>query len=84
MSCLDRFLISGDWAEMCPQTFQVALLKPTSDHCPVVLDLRVDSWGPKPFLFELMCLEGKKFRDLIRTWWAEMNVQAWAGFRLAN
>lgn len=60
MSRLDRFLISGEWAEMYPQVVKVALPKPTSDHCPIVLDSRVISWGPKPFCFELMWLEEKK------------------------
>lgn len=65
MSRLDRFLISGEWAETYPQVVQVALPKPTSDR------------GPKPFRFELMWLEEKNFHDLIWAWWVEMDVQGW-------
>ena len=61
MSPMDRFLISGDWAEMYPQASQTALPKTTSDHCPRLLGSRVESWGPKLFRFELMWLEDKAF-----------------------
>ena len=83
VSRLDRFLISREWADIYPHAFHVALRKPTSDHCPIVLDLRVRSWGPKPFCFELKRLEEKGFPDLIHTWWEELNVQGWARYRLA-
>lgn len=36
---LDRFFISGDWADLYPYAFQTALPKPTLDHCLVFLDL---------------------------------------------
>ena len=83
MSRLDRFLISGDWANLYPHSCQVALPKPTSDHCPIVLDSKVESWGPKPFHFELMCLEEKGFADLIQSLWSDFQIQGWAGYRLA-
>lgn len=38
MSRLDRFFISREWADLYPQSIQVAFSKPTSDHCPIVLD----------------------------------------------
>ena len=79
-----RILISGEWADLYPQCIQVALSKPTSDHCSIVLDSRLESWGPKPFQFELMWLEEKGFKDLIRAWWSGKQVQGWAGFRLAS
>lgn len=62
MLCLDRFFISTEWADLYPQTIQIALSKPTLDHCPIVLDSRLESWGPKPFRFELMLLEERLSR----------------------
>lgn len=57
MSRLDRFLISMDWIALYQDVLQKALLKPASDHCPILLDSRKDWWGPALFRFELMWLE---------------------------
>lgn len=43
----------------------------------------MESWGPKPFRFELMCLEEKGIADLIQSWWSDFQIQGWAGYRLA-
>ena len=82
MTRLDRFFISADWADLYPHSSQVALPKPTLDHCSIVLDSKKESWGPKPFCFELMWLGEKGFSDLIHSWWPELQFQGWAGFRL--
>ena len=84
MSRLDRFLISGEWADLYPHSIQVVLPKPTSDHCPIVLDSRLEYWGPRPFRFELMWLEEKGFSDLICSWWSDFQFLGWAGFRLTS
>lgn len=37
MMCrLDRFMISGEWVDLYPDSSQLALPKPMSDHCPIV------------------------------------------------
>lgn len=72
MSRLDRFLISGVWPDLYSHFFQPALPKPTSDHCPIILDLRVESRGHMPIHFELMWLEEKGFADRLRSWWTEI------------
>lgn len=61
MSRLDRFLVSTDWLDLYPEVIQLALSKPTSDHCPIVLDSRPERWGAAPFRFELAWLENKGF-----------------------
>lgn len=84
MSRLDRYFISTEWADLYPQTVQTALPKPNSDHCPIVLNSRWESWRPKPFRFELIWLEEKGFKELIRSWWSDNQLQGWAGFRLTS
>lgn len=37
LSHLDVFLISSDWLDLFPEVCQIALPKPTSDHCPILL-----------------------------------------------
>ena len=62
----------------------MALPKPTSDHCPILIDSDCESWGQSPFRFELMWLEEKQFPTLIQGWWEEIKVEQWAGHRLAT
>ena len=80
MPRLDRFLVTGDWIDLYPEVCQIALPKPTSDHCPILLDSKSIKWGPSPFRFELLWLEDKNFRDSIKEWWTSFDVNGWAGF----
>jgi len=48
MSRLDRFLLSNFWAFMFPNCIQVALSRGLSDHCPILLTIDKENWGPKP------------------------------------
>eukprot|EP00268_Persea_americana_P017811 TRINITY_DN18653_c1_g1_i1.p1 TRINITY_DN18653_c1_g1~~TRINITY_DN18653_c1_g1_i1.p1 ORF type:complete len:111 (+),score=3.32 TRINITY_DN18653_c1_g1_i1:84-416(+) len=57
MSRLDRFLVTTDWLDVYPEVIQLALPKPASDHCPLLLYSDCENWGPAPFRFELMWLE---------------------------
>lgn len=82
MSRLDRFLVSNDWLDLYPEV-KLALPKPSSDLCPVLLDSNRDRWGPAPFQFELMWLEEKEFSHLIGDWRKNIEVEVWAGHRLA-
>lgn len=82
MSKLDRFLISIEGLELCPEVCQNALLKTTSDHCGILLDSRSESWGPISFRFELMWLKEKDFPRQIKGWWDSLRVHGWAGHRL--
>lgn len=84
MSKLDRFLVSADWLDLYPKVCQLALPKPASDHCPILLDSNYERWGLTTFRFELMWLEQKNFPELIAEWWKEFRVTGWAGFKLAS
>lgn len=48
MSRLDRFLLSEEWCLQWPNCIQTALLRGISDHCPLVLSVDEENWGPHP------------------------------------
>nr|ABD32616.1 reverse transcriptase - beet retrotransposon, putative [Medicago truncatula] len=48
MSRLDRFLLSEDWCLAWPNCLQLAQLWGLSDHCPLVLSVHEENWGPRP------------------------------------
>eukprot|EP00268_Persea_americana_P008188 TRINITY_DN13159_c0_g2_i1.p1 TRINITY_DN13159_c0_g2~~TRINITY_DN13159_c0_g2_i1.p1 ORF type:complete len:214 (+),score=40.85 TRINITY_DN13159_c0_g2_i1:166-807(+) len=84
MSRLDRFLVSTDWLETYLEVIQVALPKPVSNHCPILIDLECARWVSSPFRFELIWLEEEQFPSLIQKWWEEIRVEGWAGYKLAT
>lgn len=46
MSRLDRFLITTDWECQFSNVVQSNLLRPVSDHCPILLDNEGIRFGP--------------------------------------
>lgn len=69
MSKIDRFLMSTNWLELYSDVCQMPLPKPTSDHCPIMLDSGCERSGPTPFRFEMMWLDEQQFLALIEDWW---------------
>ena len=51
MSRIDQFPLSEDWCLVWPNCVQVALLRGLSDHCPLVLSVDEENWGPRPSRF---------------------------------
>ena len=84
LSRLDRFLVTNDWMDPYPEVSQIALPKPTSDHCSILFDSKNSKWGPSPFRFELLWLEDKHFRDSIKIWWNSYDVSGRATYRLSS
>lgn len=82
MTRLDRFLVSNDWLELYPKVCQIALPNSASNHWPLLLDSCMKRWGPAPFRFELMWLEEKELRILIKEWCKEIKVKGWEGHKL--
>ena len=82
LSRLGKFLIASDWLDLFPEVYQIALPKPTSDHCPILLETKCERWGPTPFRFELMWLEEKQFVEHIKVWWKNIEVDGCAEIRL--
>ena len=46
---IDRFLFSDGWEEMFQSVRQEALVRATSDHCPIILDTNNFKWDPQCF-----------------------------------
>lgn len=84
LSRLDRLKVSSDWLDVYPEFCQLALPKPASNHCPVLLDSCCKRWVPTPFCFEKMWLEEPQFSERVPKWWIEVIEEGWAGFRLAK
>ena len=83
-SRLDRFLISLDWEKHFINAIQKRLPRPLSDHFPICLENGTFQRGRIPFKFENMWLEVELFRDLIKRWWEEARVEAYASFVVAK
>ena len=70
MARLDRFLVSENWDSHFRGVVQCILSKPTSDHCPIMLEGRRGVVrGPISFRFENMWFKDDGFKGLVRSWW---------------
>ncbi|XP_077226202.1 uncharacterized protein LOC143859364 [Tasmannia lanceolata] len=73
-SRIDRFLICPCWMNLAPEVYQKALIHSVSDHCPLFLDPRLESWGPPPFRFEIAWLQLPHMEKRLGEWWASVQV----------
>ena len=69
-SGLDRFLVSEVWITYFSGVVQSILLRPVSDHFPILLDGGDLRSGPSSFRFEIMWLKVEGFKDLLQSWWS--------------
>ena len=60
-SRLDRFLVYKGWECHFNGAIQCLLLRPVSDHFPIVLDRGGLSWGVVPFQIREYVVEGRGF-----------------------
>ncbi|XP_077252583.1 uncharacterized protein LOC143891989 [Tasmannia lanceolata] len=74
-SRLDRFLLNQDWVEAVPEVYQKVLSHSVSDHCPLVLDPRLESCGPPPFRFEIARLRDPCMEENLGGWWASCHAE---------
>ncbi|XP_077252794.1 uncharacterized protein LOC143892217 [Tasmannia lanceolata] len=74
-SRLDCFLFCPGWLSMFPEVCQKTIVHSVFDHCPLLLDPRLDSWGPSPFRFEIAWLEIPKMVERLGSWWESHNVE---------
>jgi len=82
MSRIDRFLLSDRWCQTWPNCFQMAMSRGLSDHCPLVLSIDVENWGPKP-MRQLKCWELLPgYNSFVRDKWQSLQVDGWGGFVL--
>ncbi|RVW74272.1 hypothetical protein CK203_051041 [Vitis vinifera] len=68
-SRLDRFLVNEEWDYRFSGSRQCILLRPVSDHFPILLEGGGLRRGPSPFRFENMWLKVEGFKDLLKSWW---------------
>ena len=73
MSRIDCFLVSNDWESHFSNVIQSTMPKPTSNHCPIILERErgrgmgcIIRMGPIPFHFENMWLKVEGFKDMLR------------------
>ncbi|RVW83657.1 Transposon TX1 uncharacterized 149 kDa protein [Vitis vinifera] len=81
---LDRFLVSPNWLDQFSNVIQKRLLRPISDHFPILIEGGGIRRGPSPFRFENMWLKVEGFIDLMRSWWQGMSVRGRASYKLAT
>ncbi|GMQ08395.1 hypothetical protein CsSME_00052136 [Camellia sinensis var. sinensis] len=62
-------------------TWQEALPRLVSDHCPVMCESCPFRWGPTPFRFENMWLEHPSFKEAFEEWWNTATYQGWEGYK---
>ncbi|MCH79554.1 cysteine-rich receptor-like protein kinase [Trifolium medium] len=82
MSRLDRFLLSEDWCLTWPNSVQTAHLRGISDHCPLMLSVDEEDWGPRP-LRMLKCWQDiPGYKQFVISKWNALQVEGWGGFVL--
>ncbi|XP_077249344.1 uncharacterized protein LOC143888833 [Tasmannia lanceolata] len=69
LSRIDRFLICPGWLNLAPEVLQKTLVHSVSDHCPLLLDPRMESWGPPPFRFEISWLQIPLMEERLGVLW---------------
>lgn len=66
MARLDRFLISGEWNSIFPNSKQQALPNTSSDHCLILFTARTAFKVSKLFRFENFWLSFDDFKEMVR------------------
>ncbi|GAU19761.1 hypothetical protein TSUD_78870 [Trifolium subterraneum] len=82
MSRLDRFLLSEDWCLTWANCIQTAQLRGLSDHCPLVLSVDEENWGPRPVRMLKCWHDTPGFRKFVIDKWSLLQVDGWGGFVL--
>ena len=82
ISHIDRFLLSEDWCLVWPNCVQVALLRGLSDHCPLVLSVDKENWGPRPSRFLKCWSDNPGYKQFVKDKWSSFNVDGWGGYIL--
>ncbi|GLT59681.1 hypothetical protein SLA2020_324880 [Shorea laevis] len=81
-SKLDRFLVSESFLQSFQNVDQRGLQRSLSDHCPIMLQTRVENWGPKPFRTIDSWLTHPEFEQFVKERWNSFEVRGWGGYRL--
>lgn len=82
MSRIDRFLVSEDWCLVWPNCLQIAQLRGLYDHCPLLLMVDVENWGPRPSPFLKCWSDTPGYKQFVSNSWKSFHVEGWGGFVL--
>jgi len=82
MSRIDRFLLSDRWNLTWPNCLQMALSRGVSDHCPLVLSVDVENWGPRPVRMLKCWALSPSYKSFVCNKWNSFQVDGWGGFVL--
>jgi len=82
MSRLDRFLLSEEWCLMWPNCIQIAQLRGLSNHCPIMLSVDEENWGPRPFRLLKCWQDIPGYNQFVCDKWRSFQVSGWASFVL--
>ena len=82
MSHIDRILLSENWCLTWPTCFQLAVSRGLSDHCPLVLAIDTQNWGPKPVRMLKCWANFPGYDAFVREIWRSSQVSGWGGYVL--
>ena len=82
MTRIDQFFLSEKWCLTWPNCFQLATSRGLSDHCPLLLLIDEENWGPRP-LWLLKCWENfPGYKMFVRDQWHSFQLEGWGGYVL--
>jgi len=82
MSRLDRFLLLEEWCLEWPNCIQVALLRGLSDHCPLVMSIDEENWGPRPTHLLKCWQDTPGYKLFVSDKWKSFQISGWGGYVL--
>jgi len=82
MSHIDRFLLSENWCATWPNCIQMAVSRGLSDHCPLVLSIDTQNWGPKPVRMLKCWVDFLGYNSFVRDTWCSLQISGWGSFVL--
>jgi len=82
MSRLDGYLVSEEWCLVWPNCIQVAQLRGLSDHCPLILSVDEENWGPRPTRFLKCWSDLPGYRQFVLERWNSLQMDGWGGYML--
>jgi len=82
MSRIDRFLLSEHWCLTWSNCTQLAMARGLSDHCPLVLAVDIQNWGPKPVRMLKCWADFPGYSSFVRDTWSSLQISGWGSFVL--
>jgi len=82
MSRIDRFLLTDNWVLTWPNCIQLAVSRGLSDHCPLVLSVDTQNWGPKPVRMLKCWADIPGYDSFVRDKWRSFQISGWGSFVL--